>query len=331
MNKKKIYFAGIFVSLTLLFLFRYQILYAIAPIIAIDEVFGKLHERERQYINFYSPKFSFKLLTGGAAGDMKLTEYHDDNTFILTHWAECENTIFDNVDPETLTFKRYTKYPWHPSAGYAKDKNKAFYFACDGVVPMQDINPSSIQELEMNSHYATDGINVYFNGSKIDETVYANFKIIKDSSLYSYDGKNAYYSGVKVQSASPTNLSLLGRYDNYLTDDTNIFFHDRLIEKVNLITFKVIDSNNAWEKYAQDNKNVYYEGARIEGTDPKTFRIINNLPNIDTYAADDMSIFFKGIEVVGADPVSFKLALPKSREFDAEDEFHKYIKGVRVD
>lgn len=81
---------------------------------------------------------------------------------------------------------------------------------------------------------------------------------------YAKDDKNVYLEGKKVIKAKPNTFSIINR--NYSTDGKNLFYHQRIIEDIDLKTFEILPTqsypkspdkiiNSPWAK----DKNNYFE------------------------------------------------------------------------
>jgi len=205
---------------------------------------------------------------------------------------------------------------------FAKDKNTIyrlgnFNFA-QGIQKIVDVDMATFELL--GKDFSKDKNQVYYRGDIIEDSDPETFEILnelfaKDKNFVYKYSNNAYgiavLENLDVQSFSVINYRF--------TKDKNFVYQNGIaIEKIDPMTFEVIDTN---EDFVKDARHVYYamhvevpnsekslkKFQKIEGADPFTFVVLD-----DHVAKDSNSVYrysySNGLEKIeAADPVTFEV------------------------
>lgn len=212
--------------------------------------------------------------------------------------------------------------------GYAKDKSYA-YFQGQPICKLS----CNFRVFKQGNGYATDNINVYYNGIMLENSNPMVFRLAGDVSYpdalflaadnvctyldgqsiehidnetitnigknFFKDKNHVYYLTTPLNKLNPEEARVLNEY--YIADKTKAYFCDKngavLIENVNPVGLRVRS------RIASDNIHVYFKGRIIEGLDGSKTDI--HYENCSGYLKDDKSVYYY-MDKLDADPVSFK-------------------------
>lgn len=207
---------------------------------------------------------------------------HIGKHFFKDHKHVFANTeIIENCSPTSV--KVLNKF-------YLADAKDA-YFIYDGAI--KPMNCADVKNLKVNGFAATDKIDVYYQGIKIEGADGATADIFdKNDDGYIVDKNSVFYCDTKIADNNK-NFSSLGF--GYATDGETVFFRDTRVFNADPDSFKPTSYGSASDDFAK-----YSFAKQI------TNSIKNNLKNIaGNYFKSENRIYYKNIVIPKADFESF--------------------------
>lgn len=153
------------------------------------------------------------------------------------------------------------------------------------------------------------------------------------------DNQHVYYKYALIPGADPKTFVPLLDPNGHLTyfgkDASHAYCGNLLVGDADPASFTPLETKSgSLTFYADDYKNIYYCNQVIAGADSSSFSILpqpsGQFIQVD-YSKDNSHVYYQNIVVVGADPASFVVAQTGvSSIYDAQDNAHKYYRGVMV-
>ncbi len=223
-------------------------------------------------------------------------------------------TNFRNQPPSSL----------NNDSGYYIRGNKIYYLEGFPGTAFA-IEDANVREFKIiDTQYALDDVQVYFNGSPIEDADPATFELLE--SPFSRDVRHVYVSGTiftndpvnfeivegnalrdsqhiywstEIISDDPTHLVILGgqNFYTYLHDSTTVFVNGNLIPGADPLTFEMIS-----DAYSRDASQVFYFNEPMTEADSATFEVLES-----PFSRDSDSVFWMENVISGADPATFKV------------------------
>lgn len=111
------------------------------------------------------------------------------------------------------------------------------------------------------------------------------------------------------------------REKRYFKEDNGVFYGDKVLPKVDLSTFQILDSH--FNHYAKDIDHVYYKGNVIPEADPESFTLLKY-----NYAKDDNYAYYKDKIITEADVKTFSILKMGEEDIDlAVDKNYIYYES----
>lgn len=233
---------------------------------------------------------------------------------------------------------------------YIADKTNAVYADKNTTVTLQDVNPLG---LRAKGKLATDNVNVYYKGVKIEGLNGAETDLDRDNFCGYLSDKNSVYYYMDKIDADPSTFKALDF--GYGTDGKRLFFKTSVIKEgefqsvISLFDSMAETSDEMTDEDKTDfggafqkiKNSVYYAQTHIKEADGATFKPFSvNILGADIitgYAADKSNVFYKDKKIDGADRETFKiLANPGESSYlyipeTACDKNRAYHKGEILD
>lgn len=175
-----------------------------------------------------------------------------------------ENKIIKNVDKNTFEILGYD---------YSRDRNNVYYR--DKIY--LNFIPKEIQVID-KIFLVTDD-KVYFKSDKKPEIEKDFFKIIDDNfiaindEIYYFIFDGGLHSFRVENSKKFRNIGF-----NFYSDDSNIYYYDKKIKKIDKNSIRIINKN-----YISDKNNIFYKDKILENIDRSTFEIIDEVNSRDIH------------------------------------------------
>lgn len=237
-------------------------------------------------------------------------------------------TVIENCSPASVRVLN----------GYYIADDKDAYFIHDETV--RPLLSEDVKRLKVNAFAACDGINVYYQGMKIEGADGASADIFaQNDDGYITDKNSVFYCDEKI-SASPGTFRSLGL--GYATDGNKVFFRDSEVDGADAASFTPTSYGSAHDNFAKysfskriakavnkklthlfgdyfkDDKYIYYKNLPIPGADNNSFQGVSfeNEEDADSntksaaenaYAKDARRVYYEGKPIDGVDPASFTL------------------------
>ena len=229
--------------------------------------------------------------------------------------------------------------------GYYVRRTKVFYLGGfpSTAFEIQEADVNTFQVID--SEYAKDRSNVYFNGVAIPDSDPATFELLEtwfsrdknhvyvsgqiftndpahfehvDGNVY-IDSQHIYWSTEPI-SDEPRNLVVIGTFDHYtyLKDSQTVFVNGGPIKGADPITFDVISDG-----YSRDAQNAFYFNELIPNAGLDTFEALEQ-----QYARDAAVAYWMGKPISGSDPDAF-VVLNANFECTA-DATHAYYQDQQI-
>jgi hypothetical protein len=192
---------------------------------------------------------------------------------------------------------------------YAKDDSQVYF---NGLV-IPDSDPATFEV--MGLWFSRDARHVYISGTIFSDDP-AHFEILGDA-LYR-DSQHIYWS-TNIISDDPASLEILYNqdYHTYIRDSETVFVNGNPISGADAAAFEVLASG-----YGRDENQVYYFDQAMPA-DPVTFEILEN-----PYSRDAESVFWMEHVIPDADPQAFRV-LNADFECSADSE-HAYFRDQLI-
>jgi hypothetical protein len=192
---------------------------------------------------------------------------------------------------------------------YAKDASQVYF---NGVI-IPDSDPAAFEVMEL--WFSRDAKHVYISGTVFSDDP-ANFEILGDS-LYR-DSQHIYWS-TNIISDDPAGLEILydQDYHTYIRDSQVVFVNGNPISNAEAATFEVLAAG-----YGRDTNQVYYFDQAMPA-DPPAFEILEN-----PYSRDSRSVFWMEHVIPDANPQTFHV-LNADFECSADSE-HAYYQDQLI-
>jgi hypothetical protein len=193
---------------------------------------------------------------------------------------------------------------------YAKDKSNVYF---NGFV-IPDSDPATFELL--GTWFSRDKNHVYVSGQIFTDDP-ENFEII-DGNIY-IDSQHIYWS-TTIISDDPQNLVVIGSFGfyTYFKDSQTVFVNGNAINGADLNTFEVIN-----EGYSRDAENAFYFDELIPDADVESFEALEQ-----QYAKDAAFAYWMGEPIPGSDPATF-IVLNADFECTA-DATHAYYQDQQI-
>lgn len=166
-----------------------------------------------------------------------------------------------------------------------------------GTVEINLAPGDSLKVYPLDTDYAMDSSNVYFQGKKLLDARPEEVEFLSSNGLgtYAVSNKYAFYKGAVVWGADPSTFQPLSDMA-YAKDKAKVFYLGTVISGADSASF--IRLSDSW---AKDRWNVYYHGKRHSVKDVRTFGLIST-----DFSSDKYAIYHRGQIVSGVDPMSFE-------------------------
>lgn len=187
----------------------------------------------------------------------------------------------------------------------------------------------------VGERHSVDKYRVYY-GEKIiqgadPETFIALNSSLNNSQYYAKDKKYVYVEDKIVVGANPKTFRLIagllnnGQKYMYGLDDQNLFVRGELVPKVDVASFRLLDTGIAYDK-----NRVYFLNSILEGSDPSTFIEVEQ-----GFYKDQFQVYYKGSVVPKINPKTFMVVEGNPRNLTVKDHqyvfYQKYDRWVQIE
>lgn len=279
-----------------------------------NKVFYCNEERESQNYYLTQRNIIFKINDADPQSfDVLGDQYAKDKSA-----AYYKGLAFGVKDPDSLNIIE---------ARFLKDRFRVYF----DQKTVENADPSSFQI--MNNHYARDRHTVYYYGApsdfhdgihpipcKADEFVLLDFP-------YSRDRESAYFYHEKIEGSHAGSFQVLGYA--YSKDKNFAYLEKSRIKAADPASFSILEQDeNSIEVnyYSKDKKHIFWKDKFIENANHASFQVLAL-----GYSRDSHRVYFENRPVKNADPSSFTVSTHPYGDYDAEDRFNKYAKGVKIE